>query len=367
MTHTTTHVDAIYYGGYDPGSGMASLKLIPADDVEMAQDLFTLPSAIADGNSADLLDRGDIDATLAQVLRPGEYMLSLQDADYYLGTLIEQGKNDTAALGADLRYWSIHSKVLLLALAAKLIPEKRFELRIVTALPVSLYTRDNRRKVRDALSGYYRYDFNGRRDIETYVKVGYVAYEGQGVLVHCGKKTDKQGVIDIGERTTDLIGATGQVINGKWCHGDEIGVGQLVDDLKILASKRYQRIISTDLAHDILKAYIHEKSLPRVSIDQTEEIPEAEMREVIGKSIKRLARTLTALVSGTWTTDGGKAASDFDEVFLAGGGAYYFEQIVRDLITHVTFVPGPQDANVRGYADLATGLEDAKPDIWEID
>jgi Actin like proteins N terminal domain len=367
MTKTMTHVDAIYYAGYDPGSGMASLKLIPEDSVELAQDLFTLPSAIADGNIAGLLDRGDIDATLLQVLRPGEYALTLQDADYFLGSLTLQGTNNTAALAADLRYWSIHSRVLLLTLAAHLIPEKRVELRVITALPVALYTKENRKKVRDALSGYYRYDFNGRTDLEASVKVGYVAAEGQGALVHSGKTAGKQGVIDIGERTTDLVGANGQVLNSQWCAGEQIGVGQLVDDLKQLASKRYQRIMSTDLAHDLLKAYIHEKSLPRVPVDQREEIPEAELREVIGKSIKRLSRTLSTLISSTWTTDGGRTASDFDEVFLAGGGAYYFEQTVRSLIRHVTFVSNPQDANVRGYADLAAGLEDVKPDIWEID
>lgn len=358
---------AIYYAGYDPGSGIASLRLIAADDVELALDIFTLPSAIADGNVTDLLDRGDIDAMLQQVLREGEYALTLQDADYYLGTLIEQGTNDTAALGADLRYWSIHTKILLLALAAKMIPEKKFELRLVTALPVSLYTRENRKRVKDALSGYYRYDFNGRKDIEAIIKVGYVAYEGQGVLVHCGNKSGKQGVIDIGERTTDIIGANGQVINGRWCAGEEIGVGQLVDALKTLG-KKYKRIISTDLAHEVLKAYIHEKSLPRVTVNQKEEIPEAEMRDVIGKAIKRLSRTLTTLISGTWTAeDGGEAASDFDEVFLAGGGAWYFDKVVRDLIKNVTFVSDPQDANVRGYAALATGLETAKEDIWELD
>ena len=362
-----TVVDTIYYAGYDPGSGIASLKLVPADDVDLAQDIFTLPSAIADGTISDLLDRGDIDATLQQVLREGEYALTLQESDYFLGELVEQGKNSTAALGADLRYWSLHTKILLLALAAKLIPEKHFELRLVTALPVSLYTRENRRKVKDALSGYYRYDMNGRTGIEALVKVGYVAYEGQGVLVHCGQKAGKQGVIDIGERTTDLLGANGQVINGRWCAGEEIGVGQLVDALKNLG-KKYKRIISTDLAHEILKAYAHSHSLPRVTVQQKEEIPEAEMREVIAKAVKRLSRTLTTLISGTWTAqDGGEAGSDFDEVFLAGGGAWYFEQVVRDLIKNVTFVPDPQDANVRGYAALATGLEDAKEDIWELD
>lgn len=362
-----TVADTIYYAGYDPGSGIASLKLIPADDVELGTDIFALPSAIADGNTTDLLDRGDVDATLQQVLREGEYALTLQDADYYLGTLIEQGRNNTAALGADMRYWSLHTKILLLALAAKMIPEKHFELRLVTALPVSLYSRENRKKVKDALSGYYRYDFNGRKDIEVIVKTGYVAYEGQGVLVHSGRKSGKQGVIDIGERTTDIIGANGQVVNGRWCAGEEIGVGQLVDALKNLG-KKYKRIISTDVAHDILKAYVHGDSLPRVTVQQKEEIPEGEMRDVIVKAVKRLSRTLSTLISGTWTAeDGGEAASDFDEVFLAGGGAWYFEKTVRDLIKNVTFVTDPQDANVRGYASLAVGLENAKADIWELD
>src|SRR5258707_65095 len=132
MTKITNGVDAMYYAGFDPGSGVACLKLIPADDVEIARDYLALPSFIADGNNAELLNtRGGFDASLKQVLRDNEYALTLHDADYYLGDLIKAGYNQNDAKRDSNRYWNEHSLVLLLALAANLIPERCFELRLV--------------------------------------------------------------------------------------------------------------------------------------------------------------------------------------------------------------------------------------------
>ncbi|GER88996.1 hypothetical protein KDW_31580 [Dictyobacter vulcani] len=55
-----------------------------------------------------------------------------------------------------------------------LIPERCFELRLVTALPVSLYDRERRQQVRHTLSQIYHCTFNGR-EREIIVRCGYVA------------------------------------------------------------------------------------------------------------------------------------------------------------------------------------------------
>src|SRR5258708_6083746 len=107
----------------------------------------------------------------------------------------------TTAHGASDRYWSRHSLLLLLTLAATLIPERQFELRVVTALPVTLYrTKENRSQVKKALEGWYPFRFNGR-DREIVIKVGAVVMEGMGALIQYGEEAGKPTVIDICEVT----------------------------------------------------------------------------------------------------------------------------------------------------------------------
>src|SRR5690242_21188225 len=143
----------VYYGGFDPGSGRAGLCLVAADGVEITPHLLTIDSLIATGTAETLLGRGDISASLADVLRDGETLIRWQGTDYYLRDLLPEGTNPTDALGDPGRYWGDHARVLLLALACLLVPERSFALRLVTALPVTLYNRENRARMKEALSG----------------------------------------------------------------------------------------------------------------------------------------------------------------------------------------------------------------------
>jgi hypothetical protein len=373
LTKPPPTVDAIYYGGFDPGSGIACLKVVPADGVEMERDSVALPSFIADGDTEELLNsRGEFDATLKSVLRENEFALTLNEVDYYLGDLIKSGYNQNDAKRDKNRYWNEHALVLLLALAADLIPERCFELRLVTALPVTLYHKDNRKRMKESLQGYYRFAFATRgreyRDREAIIKVGYVAAEGQGILIHCGDSVSEQAVIDIGERTTDLLAATGQSLLPNLCNGRELGVGQIVDDLKAALLKR-GRNLTTQKAHDLLKAYAHTHDLPVITDGDGIDISAEELIQVIEKGIARVGKSIATFISTTWNVESAKAASDFDAVYLAGGGAYYFEPVVRQAVgvRKVQIVSDPEYSNSRGYVDLSLALEDSKPTIWKAD
>jgi hypothetical protein len=233
-----------YYGGFDPGSGRAGLYLEDEDGVQLEENLLSIDSVIAQGNAQKLLKRGDINATFADVLREGECLISWNDTDYFLLDLLKEGKNATEALGDPNRYWGDHARVLLLALAAMLIPERTFVLRLVTALPITLYNRENRQRMKENLTNYYRFEYNGRVR-EAYIIVGYVAMEGQGLLIHCGEQDGEQAVLDIGERTVDAIAADGQKLLTTLCDGnEELGIGQITDALRSLA-QRYGRVIPT--------------------------------------------------------------------------------------------------------------------------
>jgi len=102
----------IYYGGFDPGTSRAGLTLISADGVELENDTMTIESIIATGNAETLLKRGDIHATLADVLRADEYVITFNTIDSFLGALIKEGRNPTNAVADPARYWGDHARVL---------------------------------------------------------------------------------------------------------------------------------------------------------------------------------------------------------------------------------------------------------------
>ena len=352
----------VYYAGFEVGSALSGLAVFPADDLMLAQDVVTLPSFIADGDITTLLKGSDLDATLSDVLREHEYVLVWQGRTYFLGDLLEQGSHLDNAFSNEQRYCSVHAQVLLLCLACMLIPERHFELRLVTALPVSLYDRERRYQVRRALSQTYRFTLNGR-EREVVVKCGYVAMEGQGILIHCGDAHSEQAVIDIGERTTDLVAAHGQRLVGRLCKGETFGVGELVEALQQLVH-RHRRALPVEKAHSILHAYAHHLPYPSINT-ATGPLSHEEITTTIQDALQRVARPLSSLLAGTWNVEGASAGSQFDTIYLGGGGAYYFEAVVRSTLRDcsIVTVPDPQDANIRGYAELALSLDEER---WEI-
>jgi Actin like proteins N terminal domain len=331
------------------------LKILPADGLSLAQDLATLPSFLADGDITTLLKGSAPDTPLADALQSDDYVLTWQDRTYFLGHLLQHGTYRHNAFNDERRYWSEHAQVLLLCLACILIPERCFELRLVTALPVTLYDRVRRQQVQHALSQHYQFSFNGRiREVK--VTCGYVAMEGQGILIHCGDADSEQAVIDCGERTTDLVASNGQRLLARLCKGEQFGVGQLVEEVQHLGL-RNRRKLSIEKAHALLTAYVHNRPYPSIATG-TGLIADNEITEGIEGAIRRLARPLTSFLIGTWNVEGAPAGTQFDTIYLGGGGAYYFEEVIRQALEdcHLVVVPEPEHANICGYAELAASL-----------
>ncbi len=365
---TARSASAVYYAGYDPGSRIATLYLCAEDHLDELPLALSVPSIVGDGLVADLVNTRtttDPNAPLASLLKKHEYVIEYEGQEYYVGELAEkEGKNATTAHGASDRYWSRHSLLLLLTLAAALIPERQCELRVVTALPVTLYrTKENRSLVKNALEGWYPFRFNGR-DREIVVKVGAVMMEGMGALIQYGEETGKQAVIDIGERTIDLVAADGQTPLSTQCDGDILGVGQIADELIREIKQRHKRILSSLEAHEQLYAYANGKPLLRLAANQ-QPIPAGEISGIIDKAIARVGRAINLYIAQKWNQEGGAVASNFSPVLLIGGGAHYFEQTIRTLIPLVDLPEDPEDTNPKGYLDLALSLEDVKATIWE--
>jgi actin-like protein/actin family MreB-like protein len=365
---TARSCPTLYYAGYDPGSRIATLYLASEDHLDELPLALSVPSIVGDGLVADLVNTRtttDPNAPLASLLKKHEFVIEYEGQEHYVGELAEkEGKNPTTAYGVSDRYWSRHNLLLLLTLAAALIPERQFELRVVTALPVTLYrTKENRSLVKKALEGWYPFKFNGR-DREVIVKVGAVVMEGIGALIHHGEEVGRQAVIDIGERTIDLVAADGQTPLASLCDGDILGVGQIADELIREVKQRYKRILSSIEAHEQLYAYANNKPFPRLSANQ-QPIPADEIRSTIDRAIDRVGRAINLYIAQKWNQEDGTVASNFSPVLLIGGGAHYFEQTIRTLILLVNLPENPEDANPRGYLDLALSLEDVKATVWE--
>ena len=184
--------------------------------------------------------------------------------------------------------------------------------------------------------------------------------EGQGVLFHCGDNEDEQAILDIGERTVDLIVAEGQKVLISHCSGLEWGVGQIVNEL--VAFGKTRGIGLEKKAHALLRSYAQGDPLPIVHGLESREIASE-----IARSIRKAGRTLQNFIRQHLASDGESVAASYARVYIGGGGAYYFEEIIRECIDphKVKVVKNPEIANALGYADIAASLHRKKATIWE--
>lgn len=342
----------IYYAGYDPGSAFASLFTSGADGTT---HLLTIPSFVAD---EPLISR-------SWGQSKGRESISYKDFDYFVGQrALDGGQNSTNASGDRGRYSGLHSQLLLFALVAALIPETDVELRLVTALPVNLHEKENRQATKRVLSGHHRFIANGV-ERSLIVKVGTVIMEGQGILMHYAKENVKdQAVVDIGERTTGLVAIdhVGNPIK-RFVGETELGVGQVVNELRETIRLSFGRFITTSLAHKMLRASVQHAPLPVVKANNVA-IPTDSIVGVIDKAIERVGRSINTFISSKWNVEGVTIGSNFDAISIAGGGAYYFTDIIRRQLMTATMTDDPEHANVQGYHDLALGLESLKETVW---
>jgi plasmid segregation protein ParM len=328
------------------------------------EEMRTFPSMSCDGSLKYLANIRRAEGNEAmpvdsQVLRAGEYVLSLDGAERFVGKLaITQGLS-AASSGIDSihRYWSRRSLETLLVSAADIIPDTEFELLVVTGLPVATFNDENRKRVKAALNGSHHFTFNGR-DRVAIVKVGKVIMEAAGASILRNFKDDDKtyGFIDIGGRTTDLYVRKGLQAVALQCRGFDLGVETAAQKVNDWFADTYGFPLSEQNKIGILMAYATGSKYPDITADGIS-IPELELTRRTKKAFSDAGKDIVEKIATYWrTNETGKVAADFAGIEVVGGGAYYFLSAIQTLLPRAVKQEQPEHANGRGYGWFASEL-----------
>ncbi len=313
----------------------------------------SIPSATAQGTLQRL-------ESLGVVLDKKDYVFKPQNGpEEYIGKLaLTQSDKSSTGRGDISRYWSTRSLQLLLTVAASLIDDEEFGLSVVTGLPIQTYINDaeSRNRVKTALNGVHTFYLNNKKRT-IHASVERVIMEGAGAIIAYGMKGNvRQGVIDIGGRTTDLFASNGQTPINYMCDGKPLGVELAAD----LLSANFQRLYGRPLNHDerrgILYAYPQYSNQPYPEI-YVKGKQVTNLKELASQAIASVGNDIASFVSTTWneSEQSGGVASSFARVLLVGGGAYFFHEQIARTIPEVQLASHPEEANALGYAALAEG------------
>src|SRR5437667_3260738 len=324
------------------------------------------PTAFAKADTDAMNNLGvKMDQTNAHIIRfEGETMA------YAVGELaLQQALEVYHGRGDIQRYASKYSLRGLLTVAASLIPDTEFGLYVVTGLPAETYIKNMalRTNIKDALDGTHVFTMdNGKTFRRVTVEVATVVMEGAGALIAYGdktiSKTTESAVIDIGGRTTDLYVARGQVPVTEYCKGKPLGVDSATQMLMDTFEDKFDRSLSLLEAREIMHAYASNSILngslpyPDVSV-YGKTINVLELERLTREAVSQVGSEIVSFIAAAWRqSDRDAVAASFKPVLHVGGGVYYFYNILKQRIPHLSRPDDPIHANALGYCNLAGRL-----------
>lgn len=333
--------------GFDPGNSESTLTWRMADKARH----MTIPSFVGSGR-LDELQRVRSGAGGGGTLEKDELAIETGGASYFVGRLALAESRDASAARNDVsRYWNGHTLKLLLALASA--ANLFGPIRIMTGLPVSAWTPENKRAVQRALIGTHHYRANGRDRVLVVEAVG-VMMEGAAALAAYGLEDVPQAVIDVGGRTTDLFWAQGARPVTARCDAIEAGVEKAGDLLSQDVQAEYKRTLRPHEVRAVLRAAATGATPPTLySAGQP-----IHLNGQVGAAIQAVGQQIASYVAQKWGDDRGGVASEAARVVLIGGGAHYFARQLQALIPHLEVAKAPELANALGYLSVGLGASD---------
>jgi hypothetical protein len=322
----------------------------------------SIPTAFAKADTSAMHNLGiRVDQPNAHIMQfHGEAMA------YAVGELALQQSADIYHGRGDIqRYASRYSLRGLLTVAASLIPDSEFGLYVVTGLPAETYIKNMalRNSIKSTLDGTHVFTTdNGKTFRQVTIEVATVVMEGAGALIAYGdksaSKTTESAVIDIGGRTTDLYVARGQVPVTEYCKGKPLGVESATQMLMDTFEHKYDRSLSLLEARELMYSYASngEIGYPDIAV-YGKTVSSQELDRLAKEAITQVGSEIVSFVASAWRqSDRDAVAASFKPVLSIGGGVYYFHNVLKQRIPHLSRPEDPIHANSLGYCNLAGHL-----------
>jgi len=251
------------------------------------------------------------------------------------------------------RYWrNNYSLETLMVGSASANSETAYGLRVVTGLPVHLYTLENTQAVIDALSGTYTFKLNNEPRTMVVKSVQVVA-EGAGALIaYATGENQIEGVIDIGGQTTDLYGAQGQKPIRAMCKNLQKGVAAAADLFNTKFMENYGRPLSLNICQLLMRQHVADDPYFEVRDVQRKRVPSADLGALIDHALDTVGQEIATFVAQAWADH----MYEVGRALIVGGGAYYFKRSIQARLPFARSVPAPEMANAEGYARLAEAI-----------
>lgn len=335
--------------GFDPGNSESTLAWRSGTALRHVDT----PSFIGTGRIEGV--RRVRDGAGGNTPQKGEIVLCHEGMTYFVGQLaIEESRDASAGRNDVSRYWGGHTLRLLLALAAQ--ANVSGIVRVMTGLPVSVWSAESKRQVQHSLIGEHTYAVNGKERTLIVEACG-VMMEGAAALASYNLTNTTQAVIDIGGRTTDLFWAEGVKPVARLCGAEEHGVEQAGDILRQGTRELFRRSLTPSEVHGTIRALVTNEVPPRIfnGAQELDLVPAAQ------SAISTVGEQIASYVSREWGDDLGTVARAAGRVLLVGGGAYYFHGALKEAIPHLEIARAPEFANAFGYLSIG---QSASEEAW---
>lgn len=294
-----------------------------------------------------------------------DFILDFKDRQTYHGYLALGHRQATSRTGDISRYWSEDALRNFLNIVASILVEDEAELFVFANLPVDAADDMNKKKVIACLEGDHTFTqiLNGeRRTCRFKVHVIGVIMEGLGAVIAFGKKGAKNGGIEGGQFTHDLIGADGMRVNIDLCMSIPAGVARIgvIMNEQLSEWKEYRgRQFSNEELHRILLAAV--PMTPRPGANKYPELYH-NGRQIPDQMIERFYQSAKVAAFGEiapeiaqkWRSNmQGAVGSDFASIVYVGGAPHHFAVPMRQLLPGLIIPNRPELADVKGAAVLA--------------
>jgi hypothetical protein len=313
--------------------------------------VVTFPSMVGTGQWEDLwrLRQG----AGPESAKGDDMVVAFEGVEYFVGSLaLEQSGDATTERGNPQRYFNGHSLRLLLAYAGRYLSDNAV-IRVVTGMPIEVWTKERVRLVQLSLCGRHEFEYRGKSRTLVVDAVG-VLMEGRAILHDVCHEEVPQVCLDIGGGSFDIFYAIGNNVIREKCKGTMVGV-EKIGVLISRAAEAMGRPLEPFETRALIRAYGTKTEMPAIFVDGAKWMG---AQNEVASAVARVSDELTHFASVVLGKARGRVAGEAPHVRLVGGGYYYFYKGFKDLIPHLRVPAMPENQNAISYYLVAQSTSD---------